>query len=143
MITNSCSIVRLFCKSTVIKSGFKLKYCIGLWKKRKVCIKDLSECAVTIGTNILKQEQRGRGRKQYCCTDVVQFDPNLCINPITTFVSSLSQSTFTPSFLMYYMYNLDVVLYFTTWTMTLASHGWLYWSHQIEILFILCRLLYE
>ena len=38
MITSNFSLVRLFCKSTVIKSGFKLKYCLGLWNWRKLCL---------------------------------------------------------------------------------------------------------
>ena len=38
---------------SVIKSGFKLKYGIGLWKK--VRAKDLYECTVKIGTNVLNR----------------------------------------------------------------------------------------
>ena len=38
MVTNNCSLVRLLCKSTVIKSG----------------LKDFPECTVTYGANVLK-----------------------------------------------------------------------------------------
>ena len=31
VITDNCSQVRLLCKSTIIRSGLKLKYGIGLW----------------------------------------------------------------------------------------------------------------
>ena len=48
MITNNCSLARLLCKNTVIKSGLKLKY--------DVRTKYHSGCAVTIGASVLKYQ---------------------------------------------------------------------------------------
>ena len=40
-----------------MSSPVTLKYGIGLWNLRKVRTKDHSECAVTIGANVLKRVQ--------------------------------------------------------------------------------------
>ena len=57
---------RSLCESTVIKSGLKLKYSIGLTVGlKKSAQKGLSECAVTIAANVLNIAKIIKNRKNF------------------------------------------------------------------------------
>ena len=62
MITNNCCLFRLFSRSTMINwPKIKIQHWTVEWKFKKLHIKDLSDCAVTIDAKILNPIRTGRG----------------------------------------------------------------------------------